>query len=88
MNIKTLNATAYAALPTPKHPAAKSGPRGEAEQSIKVALSPKSQSLFGTEKDVDMARVKAIRESIANGTLEINPERIAQGLIDSVKPLL
>ena len=38
--------------------------------------------------DFDAARVAAIREDIRAGRYQINPERIASGLMDSVRDLL
>ncbi|MFG6176409.1 flagellar biosynthesis anti-sigma factor FlgM [Halomonas sp. THAF12] len=38
--------------------------------------------------DIDTARVAELREAIREGRLEINPERIADGLIASVQDLL
>ncbi|MCG7598668.1 flagellar biosynthesis anti-sigma factor FlgM [Halomonas sp. McH1-25] len=39
-------------------------------------------------KDVDAARVAEIRQAISEGRLDIRAERIADGLIDSVRDLL
>jgi negative regulator of flagellin synthesis FlgM len=39
-------------------------------------------------QDIDMARVAEIRQAISEGRLQLRPERIADGLIDSVKDLL
>lgn len=41
-----------------------------------------------TSGDFDAARVAAIREDIRAGRYEIKPERIADGLLDSVRNLL
>lgn len=38
--------------------------------------------------DFDAARVAAIREDIRAGRYQVNPERIADGLMDSVRNLL
>ncbi|MGJ7507316.1 flagellar biosynthesis anti-sigma factor FlgM [Variovorax sp. GT1P44] len=38
--------------------------------------------------DFDAARVAAIREDIRAGRYQVNPERIASGLLDSVRNLL
>jgi negative regulator of flagellin synthesis FlgM len=38
--------------------------------------------------DFDAARVAAIREDIRAGRYQVNPERIADGLLDSVQELL
>lgn len=38
--------------------------------------------------DIDMARVAEIRQAISEGRLQLRPERIADGLIKSVRDLL
>ncbi len=89
MNVKHLTVAYTAALGTSKPLVHKTGSPAQTDtKSIQVALSAGSQALSETNKDVDMERVKAIREALANGTLTVNPERIAQGLIDNAKSLL
>jgi len=56
--------------------------------SMNVELSPGSQAIHDASNDIDMAKVQAIREALANGTLKINPDRIASGLIQSAAELL
>ena len=56
----------------------------EAAASGQVRLLP---SVTGGS-DFDAARVAAIREDIRAGRYQVNPERIADGLIDSVRDLL
>lgn len=56
--------------------------------SMKVAISAGSQALSGAGADVNMEKVQSIRAALADGTLKINPERIAQGLIDSAEELM
>ncbi|MBZ9557001.1 MULTISPECIES: flagellar biosynthesis anti-sigma factor FlgM [Modicisalibacter] len=48
-------------------------------------LSSKAQD---ATRDIDTARVAEIRQAISDGTLEIRPERIADGLLESVQELL
>ncbi|MBS0344474.1 MAG: flagellar biosynthesis anti-sigma factor FlgM [Proteobacteria bacterium] len=59
-------------------------PQKEAPASGQVRLLP---SVSGGN-DFDAARVAAIREDIRAGRYQVNPERIADGLIDSVRDLL
>ncbi|MBS0452052.1 MAG: flagellar biosynthesis anti-sigma factor FlgM [Proteobacteria bacterium] len=59
-------------------------PPKEAAASGQVRLMP---SVPGGS-DFDAARVAAIREDIRAGRYQVNPERIADGLIDSVRDLL
>lgn len=46
------------------------------------------QGSADTSQDIDAARVAEVRDAIREGRLEINPERIADGLIASVQDLL
>lgn len=56
--------------------------------STNVALSAESQALLGADQDIDVAKVQAIRQALANGTLKINPDRIAEGLLRSAMDLI
>ncbi|WP_043526270.1 flagellar biosynthesis anti-sigma factor FlgM [Litchfieldella xinjiangensis] len=47
-----------------------------------------NQSAKNAGQDIDQARVEEIRQAISEGRLEISAERIADGLIDSVRDLL
>lgn len=42
----------------------------------------------GDGQDIDQARVEEVRQAIAEGRLEINADRIADGLIQSVQDML
>lgn len=60
-------------------------------KSAAVDLSPAArhlQQLQSSDNDVDMARVQALREALANGTLEIDTSRIADSIINSARDLL
>lgn len=57
----------------------------------RVDISPISVRLAGVgagEAPVDAKRVAEIRQAIAEGRFQIRPERIADGLIGSVRELL
>lgn len=59
--------------------------------SSQVAVSSAARQLFALQdesKDIDLARVEAIRTAIASGEFKINASHIADGWIDSVKELL
>lgn len=43
---------------------------------------------MGTEAPVDPGRVAEIRQAIAEGRFTVNPERIADGLLASVREML
>lgn len=45
-------------------------------------------SLENADNDINVARVQEIRDAIASGQLKIDPSRIADGLIASVRDLL
>ncbi|TSH95684.1 flagellar biosynthesis anti-sigma factor FlgM [Verticiella sediminum] len=53
-----------------------------------VALSATSTALAQADGDIDMARVETIRQAIRAGELTIDPARIADGLIESVRELI
>lgn len=58
-----------------------------------VALSPLSARLMEIEGGIDgggvnAARVAEIKQAIADGQFRINPERIADGLLESVRQML
>lgn len=40
-----------------------------------------------TSADIDGARVEAIRQAISEGSLQLSPQHIAQGIIDSAHEL-
>lgn len=47
-----------------------------------------SQAATDTSQDIDTVRVEELREAIREGRLDIRADRIADGLIESVKNLL
>lgn len=56
-----------------------------------VDLSPAARhlaSLNDSEADIQTARVQQIRDALASGDLKIDPSRIADGLLASVRDLL
>lgn len=56
-----------------------------------VDLSSTARHLSGlqnSENDINMVRVNQIRDALASGQLKIDPSRIADGLIASVRDLL
>lgn len=90
MNVKQLSAVGYTtATGTSKQGTVASVSHTPAtEKSMQVALSAGSQALYDKDNDIDMERVNAIRQALSDGTLTINPERIAQGLIEGTKDFL
>lgn len=75
-------------------PAAPAPQGGSTGQSGKVELSPLSSSLAKAEAVaastpvVDQARVDEIRQAISEGRFKIDANRIADGLLDSVREML
>jgi len=54
-----------------------------------VSLSSLASTLQGGEKPpVNAARIQEIKEAISQGRFKINPEAIADGLIDSARDLI
>nr|WP_246392836.1 flagellar biosynthesis anti-sigma factor FlgM [Halomonas organivorans] len=74
----------------PRDPARKSQEAPTAGQDAPESATMTHLRQAGTDasRDIDTARVAELREAIREGHLEINPERIADGLIASVQDLL
>jgi len=56
-----------------------------------VTLSPEAQAMASQSNDkgtFDVSKVNEIKAAIANGTFKVNANRIADGLIDTVKDLI
>lgn len=72
----------------PSRPATR--PSKEASSNAEsVSLSQLASTLQGTEKPpVNAARIQEIKEAIAQGRFKVNPEAIADGLIQSARDLL
>ena len=51
-------------------------------------LSARLQEVGAGETPIDIKRVAEIKQAIAEGRFQINPERIADGLLDSVREML
>lgn len=69
----------------------KGGTAGAGATSNTVALSSTARhlsALSNSDNDVNLAKVAEIRQALKDGTLVINPERIADGLIQSAKELV
>ena len=70
------------------------GPTSDAATSgsgSPVALSTTARhlaQLSSSDQDINIVRVTEIRNALANGTLKINPERIADSLIASAHELI
>ncbi len=72
----------------PKGPAAQPAPAAGATTEA-VSLSPLAGSLRGGEAPpVNSARIQEIKQAIAEGRFKINPEAIADRLIESARDLI
>ncbi|MDP2882757.1 MAG: flagellar biosynthesis anti-sigma factor FlgM [Azonexus sp.] len=65
-------------------------PLNEASSNAEsVSLSQLASTLQGTERPpVNAARIQEIKDAIAQGHFKVNPEAIADGLIQSARDLL
>ncbi|MBK5929772.1 flagellar biosynthesis anti-sigma factor FlgM [Halochromatium salexigens] len=61
------------------------GNTGNTDPAVQTHLQRESAA---TDQDIDLASVEAIREAIREGRLDIRADRIADGLIASVRDLL
>jgi len=68
--------------------------RTTSAQAPKQADAPRESARYqasmasDTSQDIDAARVAEIRQAISDGKLEINADRIADGIIASARSLL
>ena len=69
--------------------AARSAPvtTATAGSSENVKISAQALALSG-DSNFDTKKVNEIKAAIASGTFQVNPEKIANGLIDTVRDLL
>lgn len=83
------NTTATPAVRETKAAAAPAPQAGTGAERIDIsALSARLQEAGAGEAPVDAQKVAEIVRAIAEGRFQINPERIADGLLDSVRELL
>jgi negative regulator of flagellin synthesis FlgM len=64
------------------------GPAGSKGTVDLSAAARHLSSLENSDNDINVERVNQIRDAIASGQLKIDPSRIADGLIASVRDLL
>ncbi len=65
-------------------------PKSGGATEVKLTSSSQLQALGGSgeSQPMDTAKVEAIKQAISEGRFKINPEKIADGLLNSVKELL
>ncbi|MDR2838562.1 MAG: flagellar biosynthesis anti-sigma factor FlgM [Azonexus sp.] len=74
---------------TPKATNANAHPAAAAKAAADVSLSPLAGSLrSGEAPPVNSARIQEIKQAIAEGRFKINPEAIADRLIESARDLV
>ncbi|MFT3733947.1 MAG: flagellar biosynthesis anti-sigma factor FlgM [Rhodocyclaceae bacterium] len=62
-----------------------------AQSGTQVALSAglqKYEAVLAQSPVVDSAKVEEIKSAISNGSFSVNPEKVADGLIESVRSML
>lgn len=60
----------------------------QASGGTQVALSGKVDQLVAQAPVVDSAKVDEIKQAISDGRFQVNPEKVADGLIESVRQML
>ncbi|MFV9473389.1 flagellar biosynthesis anti-sigma factor FlgM [Advenella sp. RU8] len=96
MTIKISSASLYHTTAVSTKPASRNGTPAAANPAVtaqpgsstKVDLSSVARDLTSPENDVNMERVQAIRQALADGTLNINPTRIAEGILQDAVDIL
>lgn len=68
--------------------AAAPAPAPTPQPAAQVDISGSAASLHGAAESFNASRVAEIRQAIAEGKFQINPERIADGLLASVRDML
>jgi len=80
----------HASLATPPN-AYGASPQNSSQQN-NVSLSPLASQLrvlaAADDGDIDMRKVAEIKQAIADGRLTIDPNKVADGLLDTVRGLL
>lgn len=79
----------YKPGPTPTAPRPAARPAHEAAAGESVSLSQLAGAMQSTDKPpVNAARIQEIKDAISQGRFKVNPEAIADGLIQSARDLL
>ena len=86
-SVKTVGTAASPSRPktTAATPASSSSVGDQVQLSNRLQ---EAESALGNAPVVNAERVAEIKQAIAEGRFQVNPERIASGLIDSVREML
>lgn len=87
-NLPSIGNTAATASPRGTVPAGKPAGTPPGERVDISSLSARLQEVGAGEAPVDAQKVAEIKQAIAAGRFQINPERIADGLLSSVREML
>jgi negative regulator of flagellin synthesis FlgM len=87
-SVGTANAAgrAKAAAPAAQTPAPQAGDK-VALSSLSAALQ-QASALSAQDQVVDAAKVAEIKQAIAEGRFQVNPDHVADGLLESVREML
>lgn len=85
-NVGGIGGTANSRAPAGSRPVA-DGARADVNAQATI-VSASLSAVAGAEPAFDAQKVAEIRQAISEGRFQINPERIADGLIDSVRQML
>ena len=87
--VKSVGTTVAANRPAAANPVPRQADAGAAAHVAISSLSARMAEVGSAESaPVNSARVAEIKQAIAEGRFTINPERIADGLLDSVRDML
>lgn len=89
--VKSVGTSVATSRPATAGNAQRSSGSGGAERVDISSLSARLQVIgaeMTTDAPVDAARIAEIRQAIAEGRFSINPERIADGVLQSVREML
>ncbi|HLR81686.1 MAG TPA: flagellar biosynthesis anti-sigma factor FlgM [Paenalcaligenes sp.] len=74
---------------TQTHPTTSHSPSGASDNSVQLSAAARAlQQLQNSHDDIHTQRVQAIKTALQSGQLKINPDAIADGLLESARDLL
>lgn len=74
---------------TQTHPATSKSTSDASDSSVQLSVTARAlQQLQNSHDDIHTQRVQAIKTALESGQLQINPDAIADGLLESARDLL